>query len=242
MGNVNGTTGVNKFGLNSDVDAAEDIWTQGGDFVEPTTARTHDIVSTSTADDGDVAGTGAHTIRVWGLTGWGAAEVTEDLTLDGQTNVATANAYVFINRMQILAAGSGGTNAGLITATAQTDSTVSAAIAIGEGQTLQAIYGLPSTQTFYMSTYHTTWYGAAGAGVNEVKMQLLVEDTPATATSLFVAKHTAGMVSSGDSRVEHHFEPYFAIPGPAIIKIRCTATSAANAELSAGFDGFLVDN
>ena len=75
-GGISGTTSVNKFGRNTDIDTAvEDVWDGGGTWVAPTQVRTHDIVSTSTSDDGDPVGVGARTIRVYGLTGWGAAEV-----------------------------------------------------------------------------------------------------------------------------------------------------------------------
>lgn len=50
--------GVNKFGKNIDVDTAlEDIWDGGGDYVFPTEARIHAIVSTDTDDDGVPTGT-----------------------------------------------------------------------------------------------------------------------------------------------------------------------------------------
>jgi hypothetical protein len=56
--NVKGVKHINKFGRNSDVDAAEDIWDGGGLWVPPTASRTHALVSGSAQDDGSVLSTG----------------------------------------------------------------------------------------------------------------------------------------------------------------------------------------
>jgi hypothetical protein len=55
---------VNKFGRNPDIDIAtdpEDIWDGGGLWVPPTAARTHDIVSSSANDSGDILSSGTAT-------------------------------------------------------------------------------------------------------------------------------------------------------------------------------------
>ena len=50
--------GINKFGKNLDVDTAlEDVWDGGGDYVFPTQARIHAVVSDDSADDGKASGT-----------------------------------------------------------------------------------------------------------------------------------------------------------------------------------------
>ena len=57
-------TYINKFGFNSDVDAAsdpEDSWDGGGLWVPPTEARTHNIASTDGDDGGTVQSTGTVT-------------------------------------------------------------------------------------------------------------------------------------------------------------------------------------
>ncbi|MGI9405866.1 MAG: hypothetical protein ACR2O4_05805 [Hyphomicrobiaceae bacterium] len=239
-GNVAGHTAVNKFGRNTDVDTAtvpEDIWDGGALWVAPTTARTHDVVSTDANDA--AAGTGARTIRVYGLTGWSTAEVTEDITLNGTTNVPTVNSYVIIYRMQVMTVGSGGVNAGVITATAQTDATVTAQIVIGEGQTLMAIYGLPSTQNFYVYA----WYLAANraaASTAGADLELRVKLDADQSDSTFVVKHHLGLSTAGSSSIRHVFDPSFRVTGPAIIKVTAENVSANDLDISAGFDGVLV--
>ena len=60
-GNVPGVTSVNKFGRSTDVDTGyRDVWDVVGTktWVAPTTARVHNIKSSSASDDGDPAGVG----------------------------------------------------------------------------------------------------------------------------------------------------------------------------------------
>ena len=238
-GNVNGVSHINKFGRNTDVDATvEDVWDGGGVWVAPTTARIHDIVSTSTSDDGDPAGVGARTLRIYGLTSWDSAEVSEDITLNGTTNVATTNSYVIIYRMKVLTKGATNVNVGVITATAQTDSTVTAQINIGEGQTQMAIMGVPSTQTAYMTNY---WGNLDKATAAIVDLAIRVNPEPDTELTQFLVKHNAGVDSDATTYFQHFFQPYFKIEGPAIIKLDAAA-STVNIDVSAGFDLFLVNN
>jgi hypothetical protein len=117
LGNIPNYSVVNKYGVNSDVDTAadEDIWSVGGLWVPPTTARLHDIASTSINDDS--VGTGVQTIRVYGLNE-SFVETNEDIIMNGTTNVPTVNTYTAIFRMKSLTVGSGGVPAGNITAIA----------------------------------------------------------------------------------------------------------------------------
>lgn len=233
-GKFSALAAVNKFGRNPDIDNAadEDIWDGGGDWVAPTAARTHDIVSTDANDTS--AGTGARTVRIYGLQTWATAESTEDVTLNGTTNVATANSYVIIHRMQVLTVGSGGTNAGNITATAQTDATVTAQLTAGEGQTLMAVYGIPSGIT----AYGTGWYSSINRQQTSgsIDCALLVKTDADQSDSLFRIGHRLGLSVSGTSYVGHAFVPPAPVVGPAIIKVRGITASANNTDVSAGFD------
>lgn len=237
-GNVANHISVNKFGRNEDVDtAAEDVWSGGGTWVAPTTARQHNIVSTSTSDTS--AGTGARTVKVFGLTSWGAAEVSEDVTMNGTTNVLTVNSYVIIHRIRCTDWGTAGPNVGTITATAVTDATVTARIEIGRGQTEMAIYGIPSTQTAYMTKYYAS--SIKDSAALSFDISLLVNPIPSSQLSGFLVKHTNGGATEGVNKFSHDFKPHFKISGPAIIKMQ-TSTSANDTDVSSGFDLILVDN
>lgn len=237
-GNIAGQSKVNKFGRNTSVGTtAEDIWDGGGIWIAPTTARTHDIASDNAADTS--AGAGARTIRVFGLTGWGSAEVSEDITMNGTSNVATANSYVIIHRMLVLTKGATDVNVGTITATAQTDATVTAQINPSEGQTQMAIYGIPSTQKGYMTAYYGSVLKSAGTG--GLDLTLRVNPEPDAELTNFLVKHTQAVLAAGASYLRHQFMPQFTIDGPAIIKLQ-GAASTGTFDTSGGFDMILVDN
>lgn len=244
-GNVEGQSSVNKFGRATDVDSTQTDIHDGANatdsvvtYVAPTAARVHQLTSTSTDDDGDPAGTGAQTVQVFGLTDWDTAEANQTLTMDGTSNVAT-NSYVLIHRMKVTASGASGPNVGVVTATADTDGTVSAQINVGEGQTQMAVYGVPSTQTAYVTGYYVSGLKAVVAASWDIK--LLVNPFPDVDETVFLTKHTLGIKSDGTTKMTHDFRPYLAVPGPAIIKIAANA-SVVNTDVSAGFDIILVDN
>jgi hypothetical protein len=254
-GNIPGQSSVNKYGraVSGVQVTATDIWDRADAattqqiWVAPTQARLHNITSTDANDDGDPVGTGARTVKIFGLTGWDTDEVSETVTMNGTSNVATANAYVIIHRMRVVTFGTSaiavGPNLGVITATAQTDGTVTAEINANEGQTQMAIYGVPSTQIAYMTQYYFSMVDAGGtpATVNAVDCSLLVNPTPDDELTSFIIKHTQGISNSGSSYLLHPFLPYLPIAGPAIIKLQGIA-DLADTDTSAGFDLILVDN
>jgi hypothetical protein len=243
-GTVEGYSTINKYGqaLDCDNGVDTDIW-DGADgvtstdiWVAPTTARVHDLVSASANDDGDPVGTGMRTVKVCGLTGWGAAETSEIVTLNGTSNVATANSYVIIHRMIGQTFGSGGTNAGIITATAQTDGTITAAIQAAEGQTLMAIYGIPSTQRLHIVYLRTGVLLAAGA---EGDITLLVKQNADQSDAGFVTRERGEF--SDSSPFSRRYGVPKAIEGPAIAKVQ-VKTNTNGCVVSAVFDGYLVDH
>lgn len=230
---------VNKFGRANNVNGNfADIWDRANTaddqdiWIAPTQARIHDIASDSASDDGDPAGVGARIIRVFGLPDWDTAEVSEDIVLNGVTDVPTVNSYVIIHRMRVLTKGATNVNVGKITATAQTDGTITAEIWPGQGQTQMAIYGIPSTQAAYMTSF---WAGLNKATAGNVDIFLRENSEPDSELLNFLIKHTFGLSSTGSSHVRHPFDPYYKIPGPAIIKVQGRG-DPDNMDVSAGFD------
>lgn len=250
MGFIEGYSCINKFGRNIEIDSGvtADIWDGGHTlasggvsliWVAPTQARTHQIVSTDAADDGDPAGAGARTIRIYGLTDWDSAEVSEDITLNGTSNVATTNQYVIIHRMKVLTKGSTNINVGTIKATADTDNTITAQIRPGQGQTQMAVYGIPSIQKLSIKQIHASMNKAVATGVAD--MSLLVNPNPNVELTNFITKDTFGLQSTGSSYIEKEFSPIKTVEGPAIIKIQ--ADSGTNdIDIDAGFDAYLINN
>lgn len=140
-GTIPGHALRNLFGVNLDVDlTSETIWSAGGIYVFPTAARIHSVVSTSALDT--AAGTGARTVRLEGLDTTGVT-ITETVILAGVVPVLTVASFLRINSFVVLTAGTGGFPAGIITATAAVDTTVSAQIEVGKNVANQLVYTVP---------------------------------------------------------------------------------------------------
>ena len=236
------TTGLNKFGRNTDIDAANaaDIWDKGIaggtlNWVGPTAARVHAIESTS-AQDTMTTGTGAWTVMVIGLDANGLLQ-SETVEMDGLTpGVNTANSYTMIHRMYVVTAGSGGTNAGDITATAATDGTVTAQITTGNAQTLMAIYQVPSNYALYLTGYYASMQKSVVTGATDIFLMT----TASLATPVWRTRHVLGLAGTGGSLTQHKFTPYLRFAGGTTVKVR-GAVSADNTDVTAGFDGYLVE-
>jgi len=142
-----------KFGFNPDIDdALETVWAQGGLYSYLASASVLKVSSSSTADAS--AGTGARTVELFGLD-TNYDEINETVTLNGQTAVNTTNEFLRINRMVVRSAGTGGANAGVIyagtgTVTTGVPANKYATIAIGDNQTVMALWTVPRGYTAYL--------------------------------------------------------------------------------------------
>jgi hypothetical protein len=232
-GNVTGTTGVNKFGRNIDVDtgSVEDIWDGGETWIQPTAARLHDIVS---SDNGDIAaGAGARTVQVYGLdSAYGLQD--EIVTMNGTAGTPTANTYTMIHRVIVRSAGGSAQNIGSITATAQTDDTITAAILAGNNQTLMAIYQVPANKTAYM----TTIYADMQRNVTTGAANIFLKEKPDG--EVFQTKFVRGIVGTGSS-LNYEWGVPRQIAAKTIIKMAADVSSS-NTDIAAGFDLILVDD
>lgn len=222
-GLVAGFKSVNKFGRNPDVDAAapEDIWFNGGTWVAPTAARIHAIVSTSVNDT--AAGTGARTVTLYGLNA-SYVEQSETVTLNGTTAVNTVNSYVMIDRAIVATAGSGGTNAGTITATAAVDGTI----------TWFMVAGNPAGYTAYLMGYS---FSANLPTAALMQCELFVKPFG----GVFNLKSTLNIDGGSDSIGSKKFERPDPIPEKSTIKLRVT-TDTNNCDVSGHFELILIAN
>jgi len=154
------------------------------------------------------------------------------------------NAAVMIHRMQVVPqATSTSTNIGTITATAAGDSTITAQITPGIGQTGMAIYGIPSTQTLYIERFYANMNKAAGVGASTgyADVALRVNTAPNVNTTVFLNKHTFGLSLDGTSAFTIPYSKPKIITGPAIVKVQITS-GTNNMDISAGFDAYIIDN
>lgn len=122
-----------------------------GDSITIACADTDAVtVSGATLSGGDNENiTGVRSIRITGVDST-YAEITEDIDLNGTGSKNTVNSYLRINSMVALAVGSNGSAVGNITATAATDSTVSAKILAGKCESQNAYYTVPLNKTAFI--------------------------------------------------------------------------------------------
>lgn len=153
-GQIGGHRAITRGGINSDIDsgAFESLWEQGGLYAFPPAASIMTISSTSAADA--AAGTGARTVLVTGLDA-NYVEISEVVTLNGQTPVNTVNQYLRAHGMTVLTAGSGGTAAGTIyqgtgAVVAGVPAVVYALIALGWNTSQGIAYTIPAGHTGYL--------------------------------------------------------------------------------------------
>jgi len=154
---------VNKFGRNIDVDAGTEIIASfGGTFNIMTTADTLDVVSSSAADAS--GGTGATLLLIQGI-GADFLNIEEYITPTGTTPVTTVNSYLGVNRVYVVASGTGNTNAGSITID-DTSNTVGtqAQVPAGASVTQQCIYHTQIGRTFELNFLNLSAIKVTGGG------------------------------------------------------------------------------
>lgn len=235
--NIQAISATNIFGQTTNADNAvpTDVWNRAAQpiWVAPTTARIHNIVSDDVADDGAPLGVGLQIVTVKGLTAWTSVEVSEDIIMNGTTDVPTVNAYVIINSIVAKEWGSAGPNVGIITATAVIDLSVTAQIEPDAGRSLMAIFGFSSLETVLVGEMFTSLVkGQAGT---DTSVKLLVNQHCDTQLAGFVTEHTCGLRQVGSSRGTKNFKFFKKFLGPAIIKVQ-VLTDFSNVEISADFD------
>ena len=247
-GKVAGAKTVNKYGSapNGVQSTLTDIWSRANAsptqqiWIAPTQARIHTLTSNSVSDIGSPVGSGARTLRVYGLKTWDLAETSEVVTMNGTGSASTVNSYVIIHRMKVLTSGSTAINVGTIIATAASDATVTATILPTDGQTEMAIYGVPSIQTAYLLRWSAA-LDRASAAVASIAFQLRVNENPNVQLKNFIRKDDIAVSSVADNRGEHRYAVYPKYPGPCIIKVQAIG-STTDLDGESAFDLILEDN
>ena len=228
-----------KFGFNPDIDnSLETIWAQGGLYTYLSTASTLYVSSSSTDDD--AAGTGARNITVSGLDA-NYDEISITVDLDGQNGVELGE-FIRINRAIINTAGSGGANAGVIYV--GTESSPSGGvptnkyltIAIGDNQTLMALWTVPRNYSAYL--YQTNVTGACTTSNKLLTTTIVARPFG----GVFQVKDKFGIQIDGGAIVQkYHFPLRF--EEKTDIEVRSISDAgSANAEVSAGLDILYIRN
>ena len=211
------------FGYNQDLDATEEtVWPDGGVIPHPATAIQMKISSDSAADIS--SSTGAHTVLIEGLDA-NYVEISEVITLNGQTAVTTTNSYLRVNRMAVTTAGTGLANAGIIYAgggvvTAGVPATIYNLITIGFNSTTTGHYTVPAGYTAYM--YQGLFSAGQAGGTAAVTGRLITTGTNGIA-------YTAAVVTLNNGAADYKFELPLAIPEKTDVEARAIGSSANNA-------------
>lgn len=227
---------VQKFGFNLDIDTGsdpEDVTSIGGVYAGwLTVADTIDVVST-VADDSS-GGSGATIVTVYGLNAsW--IETSEQVTLDGTTEVPLTTLFVRIHRARVDSAGSGSANAGIIRIATTTENTILAEIPVGYNQTEMAVYTIPASRTglLYGWDVCTQKTGAATTAVFHIEAQ---DPT----YWVWRVIDTVTLVSNVKPCYEGRYAWPIQLPEKTGIRVRVEETSADNLGVHAGLDILLM--
>lgn len=234
-GSIPNHSRVNKSGYNADVDTTtdpEDVWDGGGIWVQPTQARVHALVSTSPNDT--EAGTGARTITLQGLDANYSFQ-SETIILNGTTPVNTVGSYIIIDFMFINTAGSGGTNAGIITATAATDTTITAQINVnGMNQTQMAIHQVRAGHKAYINHWDCGMFQQTASSSSEVWLMTK------SFGGVWRTRRVALLNNSGNSHHTDQFLPPIELTEKTLIKIQAFSVTNSSTSIESTFDLTLI--
>ena len=178
LGNVPNFSSLVKFGISPTINIAgapQDVWQGIGLYTgQPVgVVETVDVFSSSGLDT--AAGTGAQTIRIFGLDG-SFNEQQEDITLAGLAPVTSVNTYSRVFRAAVLTAGSTGENQGVITIRHTTTiANVFAAITATYNQTQICCYTVPADRLAVMESLDLTLSRSNGSN-GSAEIQLLVRE------------------------------------------------------------------
>lgn len=203
--------------------------TAGNTYVYPSSASAMKVSSSSASDT--AAGTGARTFLVSGLDA-NYNRISEVVTLNGQTQVTTANSYLRITYTEIISTGSGNAQAGTIyvgtgSATAGVPATVYWQSDTTYNNWSFAGFTVPAGYTAYITSYTITSQSTT-ANINVSAALIIYEFGNAsslTAQGYPEIQSTARMTSS--SQFDRHFDYPLAVSEKADVELRAWATTTA---------------
>jgi hypothetical protein len=235
-GMITGHKSLFKFGNNPDVNGSlETVWSHSTLYVYPTTATTMTVSSTSANDT--AADVGARTVLVAGLD-QNYNEVSEVVTLNGQTPVTTTLTFIRVFRAYVVTAGASNTAAGTIyigdgVVTAGVPAIVYAEIPLGENQTLMALWTVPANYTLYI------YRGTFTAASNNASQYILGKFMVRPFGGVF---RNAADVTANSNVIAYDFEIPLAVGEKSDIEARVIALSGSNFFTTASFEGVYIKN
>lgn len=221
-GQIQGHRNVTVFGFNPDVDTAQvSVWPLPSLIPFPSVALQM-TVSSSNANDTS-AGTGARTIVVEGLDA-NYNEVSETVTLNGQTPVTMAASLLRVNYAYVATAGSGNGAAGDVyigtgVVTAGVPATVYDVVKFDYNTTITGSFTIPGGYTGYLS--QGLFSSGQAGGSNQVQGRLLTRGTDNI-------RRTAAVTSINNGVADYVFEYPVAIPEKTTVEATAIGSSTNN--------------
>jgi len=234
-GQIPGHRSVAVFGYNPDVDTSRvTVWPYTGILPLPAAALQMSVSSSSANDTAN--GTGARTVFVAGVDA-NYNEISEIVTLNGQTAVLTAQAFFHINNAYVATAGSGLSAAGDIyfgtgTVTAGVPATVYDLIKFDYNQRITGSYTVPAGHTAYVS--QGLFSAGQPGGSAQVSGRLLSIGTDGV-------RRTAAITTVNNGVADYIFEYPIQIPEKTTLEATAQGSSNNN-EASSLFILVLVRN
>jgi hypothetical protein len=238
-GQVGGHNTVQIFGYSTSIgDYQQAIWegsktTTGGDYVFPTSSATLTLVSTSASD--------TMGIFIAGLD-INFNMISETVTLNGTTGVASVNSYYRINGLYVVS----GSNVGTITAVQGAGTTVYGQINPGNGITQMSVYTVPKGYTFFKTQeiYNGNFSGSTNATVR----QLAIHNMSGTVNvGAYLIPFNGNTVVTEESILQNNITNNYAQPfgfgqGTDIKWQAITSGGGVNGSVSVAVYGYLIQN
>lgn len=235
-GSIPGCSVIEKFGENPEVESGttpEDVWDYGGLYVFSSVADIDRLSSSSAADTQDVL--------IIGLDeGWN--EVTQVVTLNGQTPVSLSTSLVRVYRMvNIGSVDMAGevycfVNGGVTDGVPDNSSDVRAGIRGGNNQTLMCVYTVPNGKTGY---FWGGYVAVSRAGVQPANVDFSWRAR--AYGGVFTVASRISCVSVGSSTWNYTYKAPVRLPARTDVIIRCESVSN-DCGVAGGFTVLLKDD
>ena len=234
-GQIQGHRNVTVFGFNGDVDTTQvTVWPLPSLITFPAAALQMTVSSTNANDTAD--GTGARTVVVQGVDA-NYNEVTETVTLNGQTAVTMSASLLRVNYAYVATAGSGNSAAGDIyigtgTVTAGVPATTYDIIKFDYNVTTTGSYTVPAGYTAYVS--QGLFSAGQTTGASPVQGRLLTRGVDNI-------RRTAAVTTVNNGVANYVFEYPLAVSEKTTLEATAVGT-ANNNSVSSMFIILLVKN
>lgn len=215
-------------GSNADIDAAEDMWSTGGDIPAFSVGGFIAEVLSSDNTNDKAAGTGALTVLVKGVTIAGVYQE-ETFVMNGTSAVVGLKTWGFINSVEVATAGSTKANTGTITVRVTSAGATWASMPIGYGVSDGAFFYVPSGYRLIIES-GSFWSVTAGT---------IVVGLVVTRGGVSIAKPHAAITNAA---VLPELPVMLQFLGGDLVKVRALSVSAANQSAGASFRGTLMDS